>query len=924
MRPIRLEMSAFGPYAGIEVVDFERFGKRGIFVITGNTGAGKTTIFDGMTFALYGEASGDNREVRTLRSKYADIQTATYVELEFECRGERYTIRRNPEYLRLKAKGSGVTKESASQTLIMPDGKILTKTADVNEMVEAIIGVNKEQYKHIAMIAQGDFLKLLLATTDERMKIFRKIFNTSRYLRLQEKVKQDMLRLKNEYSDGEKSFKQYIADIQCDEDDMLYGDVYAARQGSMPAGEVMTLLEKLIEHDNKRQTEYGEAKRKLEEELKELSDLITLEKSKNDARSNLVLLNNQLQELTANMGKLEEKYDRACEEEPRIKRLREEAVAIETTYTEYDNLDEQTKRLKELEYKLASDRTKYEEVVACISTKEKELQDLKEERESLKEMPAKIEKLKAKSAEFAREREAINSLAKELNNHLKLHNTSMQKQDEYVQAGKVYEQLSEEYERLNKAYLDGQAGIIAQTLREGMPCPVCGSTNHPLPRIKEENVPTEKELKLIKEKVSEAARAREQASVAAGQANTAKQACVDTILRMAEGINIDTGNNDIEGIRNQVRIALDDISVRSSALIEEYNITDKNNKRFEELEEIIPAQTAILEQLKKNETVLHTGIAKMETECKALLDNIINLREKLAFDSRISAKKRHDELINEAESLNGNIENTRKERIAASKKEAELKGNIDSLIKMIGDGQAADINLLQEKKKDKEKGIAEVDNRLKVIYARISRNEDIMKAAAGCIDEIAVLSERFKWLSALSATANGEVKGREKIELETYVQMEAFDRIIAKANLRFMIMSSGQYELKRRVEADNSRSKFGLDLNVIDHYDNSERPVSTLSGGESFVASLALALGMSDMIQQSAGGVKIDSMFIDEGFGTLDDEILEQTMRALANLSEYNRLVGIISHREELKAKIDSQVVVTKGITGGSHVSIVV
>ena len=485
---------------------------------------------------------------------------------------------------------------------------------------------------------------------------------------------------------------------------------------------------------------------------------------------------------------------------------------------------------------------------------------------------------------------------------------------EYVQ------QKDKEYQRLFKLYLDEQAGIIAETLIEGTPCPVCGSTNHPIKAVKAENAPTKEQLDESKSTYEaaqkEAQSASEKAAKTKGQADEKRDAVLLMLHEMFGNATIDDADELIKDKMAEIATVLENVQ---NAIDEQQKKIDRRN----EIDELLPKKNKerddLINSISENDKTLSGNNATL-ISLKTRIDELV---EKLKYESEKKAKEVKKELQGEQKKL----EDAYKAADDAVKSQNEKIAGFNAAIKeaenTLADAKEIDEESIKAKQKELKSRNSEIDAKKKVINARKAANESAEKEIKAKSAEVLAVEAKWSWVKALSNTANGNISGKEKVMLETYIQMTYFDRIIARANTRFMVMSGGQYELKRRKEAENNRSQSGLELDVIDHYNGTERSVKTLSGGESFKASLSLALGLSDEIQSSAGGIKLDTMFVDEGFGSLDDESLDQAMRALQNLTEGNRLVGIISHVNELKERIDKQIVVTKEKSGGSIIRII-
>ncbi len=920
MRPVKLTLSAFGPYAGKTVLDLDKLGTNGLYLITGDTGAGKTTIFDAITYALYGEASGDSREVSMFRSKYADAATPTEVELVFSYAGKEYKVKRNPEYDRPKTRGEGVTKQKADASLEYPDGRVLTRARDVNEAIENILGISRSQFSQIAMIAQGDFLKLLLASTEERKGIFRQIFKTGLYQSVQQKLKDESGELKNQCDTAKGSIRQYIDGISCDEDDVISIEVKKAKQGELPADEVVGVIKKLLRQDSDRLEALQKSIETADIELGIINGNLGKIETRENLEKTLEQTKVNLAEESETNQKLKSEFEAAEKRIPGSRSLADTKAKIEAEYQRYESLailEEQIKEyengISKQEKALEMEKTKYSQEIAAFEKLKKEYESLSDAGEGKAKLANSLEKeiaRQGKLQELADRFKACNELRKKLE---KL-------QQGYKQAAEISEKTNQSYEEMHRAFLDEQAGIIAETLQDGMPCPVCGALEHPCIAKKSENAPTEAELKKARTAAHKAREAAEQKSGECRETKVMADEKIKETEKLVRELWTDLPADAAETtLPKEIKSVLANVDVLKAAVEAE----EKRVERREELGVKIPKMESALKDAEKKLSEQGTHLESQKTALKEKSLQRDNEKKTLAFASRDEAVKEVEAAEIKIKEIETSYQKAQKSLIESNEKIAGYRSSIGDLTGQL----ASDLKLDREAEAKRKFEITndrdKCNSMVKVINARVQTNRQALDNILNKVNSLTELEKRYTWVKALSNTANGNISGKEKIMLETYIQMTYFDRIIARANTRFMVMSGGQYELKRRREAENNRSQSGLDLDVIDHYNGTERSVKTLSGGESFKASLSLALGLSDEIQASAGGVKLDTMFVDEGFGSLDEDSLNQAMRALSDLADGNRLVGIISHVGELKNRIDKQIVVTKEVSGGSIAKIV-
>ena len=1423
MKPIKLIMSAFGPYAEKTEIDFEKLGKDGIYLITGDTGAGKTTIFDAITFALYGEASGLVREAGMFRSKYAGKKVPTYVELIFSYQEKQYRVKRNPEYMRPKTRGEGVTIEKADAELYYPDNRQpVTKAKEVTKAVTELMGMDYRQFTQIAMIAQGDFQRLLLASTQERGEIFRRIFHTDFYQDVQSALREAVKARWKEYDEMRRSIAQHLNGILCEEGeikdldemkligfegklveslrilpilleqekkhldeldkegrdlevliqkmDQLFGQARQKRelekklrekqeewQKSLPLwneiesdldihlaqkGEQEYLV-RLIQEEEEKQSDWNrweEMQRKCsinEKEMEKIQHaiekkkevLFKLQKEREEAfeeadtlmdigerRIQLKNKKNRLEELRSAYeplvkkewelteqildvkNKVEQENKKKIDLDSSIKKMEKRLEVLKGCDGELNSLEERIRHqeilkneweqsksdLNQLDREIQSILKEYEQSVKEIGERYRNLEDIKLQKEELLmardeekkaereveeserenkeffclkesyiqamkekdgiEKDLKIEKEREQNEQTARETDFLEweqvkdvsikkiqlqrefeeikqeedfymRLKRKINNLNVWEEEVKQKQKRYQTYSAKWCQLSIEVQKMEQSFLDAQAGILASSLEEGMPCPVCGSLHHPLLAVLSNEVPKreeveqkKKDLSLEKNKVdnlsSEIATLQKQIDEMKEEISLEGFTDINKMNGLERTILLDQMSHSLDEKREELKRKEQRISQEEYRKIELEKREEKRKVVLEKLQEMIlhleqrkaivwtkmeeyyPKMKELIKSLVRtehcskkvtlwleeeenieNEAILNefeyhfeqkkirkTDILNAVRE-KIVILNACEEKEKQIWEEIKQLEERERKKQNESAALNGrrqalgeticqslkkegslwkekydkNLENdstswenqlsiaighieklleeekkkeqtllvnvneyeTLKEKKKLSMEEQEcireeiqnlekeqtkvesqqlfvrgqitkylekkdtpwaeaqmwgqdfshislekyqfrkekalnmlgeamkqiqsemeendmavsrrefLKNKIrkeDEEILMIEDqihgyindgaGLQAKSKLLKEQiiqlenrlgkkskeeithslekhrnkqavwmreKEEKEKrarrareeksscqaamdtlsnqisgGICESEEDLmekkdslqkqkkqiwekqKNLYARYQTNRDIYQKVLNGKDSMVNVEKEYIWVKNLSDTANGMLNGKKKIELETYIQMTYFDRIIRRANLRFMTMSSGQYELKRREQEDNKREKVGLELNVIDHYNGSERSVKTLSGGESFQASLSLALGLSDEIQSRTGGVRLDAMFVDEGFGSLDEDALNHAVRALNDLAEGKRMVGIISHVADLKDRIEKKIIVTK------------
>ncbi len=919
MRPLTLTVTGFGPYAESETIDFSRLGDRGLYLITGDTGAGKTTIFDAIVFALYGVTSGGTRTAAMLRSKYAAADTPTETELRFLLRGKEYVVKRNPEYERPKLRGTGTTKKTAAAELRLPDGSVVTKAQDVTKRVEELLGLNATQFMQIAMIAQGQFLRLLLAKTEERQKIFRSIFHTERFERLAAAVNRDANDAERAWERTRDKALDLTATVDCPADHLGAAEAEKARAGELLPEDADRLLRALIESDEAATAEAQNALQKLEEAIGVLNTRIGRAGEIQKNREELRLAKAEETRRKPALAAAKEAAEKAAERAKDAEAFAREEAQIEKELPDYEAAE--TKR-KEVSRLSAAAKTAVEEERGAKEAKAaagKRLEEEKQELSRMGDVGAEREKLSSHKKDVLRRREQIAALAEEMKKYEALYQEVNGVYQKLTAATEAWHQKETAYLAAEGTFLAAQAGHIAQTLRPGTPCPVCGSTDHPKAAELPENAPDEAKVRALQEDRNAA---QAEAMQLRGRFEQGKGVLDERKASLQASVKEHLGDFNNREAKEKLPAVLTEIEGELSDLEKRLRAKEKEAKRKAELEAGIPQDEKAAAEA--DAWIADAGAKRAAAEtARAAEENALKeLAAKLRFPTKKEAEARIKALRGEREKRQSEKKRAEEAVRAEEKNLQELAGRIETLEKSIAEAPEEDVAKLREEntaRAAERRGLQERQNSLRV---RLAKNRETLDALGKEAARLAEAEARYQWLKALADTVMGKIGAREKIMLETYVQMRYFERIVSRANLRLLVMSGGQYELRRRASATTNKGQSGLDLDVVDHYNGSIRGVETLSGGESFKASLSLALGLADEIQSSAGGVELDTMFVDEGFGSLDDESLEQAMRALASLSEGRRLVGVISHVDALKERIDRKLVVTKAREQGSRVRI--
>ena len=932
MRPLKLVMSAFGPYAGEETIDFEKMGNRGLYLITGDTGSGKTTVFDAVSFALFGESSGGTREPAMLRSRFAEAGTKTFVELTFFYKGREYTVKRNPEYLRPKDRGVGETVERADAVLFLPGDGIIEGVKNVNEKIAELLGVNKEQFSHIAMIAQGEFLKLLLADTKKRSEIFREIFGTKKYQALQDALKSRSGKLHDEYDEISRSIRQYLEGTSCPKEHVYFEEFekMKAEKEFASNNRLREMLEELCEDLYGQIKELDKALKKTDKELEQNSHRLGIYQSVKNGEENLKKAEKQKEELSTKLSECRKLLKMQEEQEPKRKAFAAEIAIKREKLKDFEELDKLVKEHKEKEKQLQESKKKAEKEGKAIEKLEAEQKNGQEQKALLGNPLEKYAKAEGERERFQRLLEVFEEYKRNCEQIAALQKEEAALQKKYQKAAEDWEKKLSYANNLERAFLDGQAGVLAAKLEQGKPCPVCGSTEHPHPALSHEEIPGQDEVEQAKEE-GEAGRKKaadlsEQVKETAGRRKALEEKGKDGEEKL---LKVWQENMEIPFEEKKAEKA---IKERISKADGELKKAEAQKEKLQKLEERLPELEKELKEKGGLFQKLKEQAAKEEEKVFSLWKQIEGMREKLGFSGKKEAEAHIKELEKNLAAMVKAYEAAKKETEESEKTLSNTEASIKTLEKTIkksrkemgeADGEAL---FTEQERLTGEK--ARISARKQEAERMWNADDSVRKSVASQLDRLEETGAKWQMVKALHNTASGSIAGKDKVMLETYVQMAYFDRIIDRANVHLMKMTDGRYDLLRSKEAGNQKSQSGLELNVADHYymskDGGSRSVKSLSGGESFLAALSLALGMSEEVSANAGGIETDALFVDEGFGTLDESALDRAVSALQELSNANRIVGIISHVPELKNRIERQIVVKKTKGKGSGTELVV
>ena len=1045
MKPLKLELSAFGPYPSKEIIDFSKIGGNGLFLITGDTGAGKTSLFDAIIFALYGVASGENRtkNMGTLRSDFASGEEKTYVELQFSHRNKEYRVRRNPKYERPKIGRQGVTPEKADACLWMPDGELLTRRKDVDEKILEILSIDSSQFKQIAMIAQGEFMQLLNAKSDERGEIFRRVFSTKKLFDFQKILEEKAATLKERAKEDASNIKRIYQGIQMEDEQEKLSELLE-QNSEHQANDVCMELKKYNEADQRKKETLQTTRISLQEKIEEVNQQIENQKRMNQSILDLEQVKNSFDNLLRVKEEIEieekrleialkaqrvEKAERIyLESENRKKAFEEDVRLLEQQHVQ--NTDSLKNAKMQLELLEQEEDNRKEHLILLEQLKEQldaylnlekftgdekllknNMDQIKEQTEFLKK---EINDLEIRIQELEK---AIGDLS---NLDAQLYNAKLalseiegnQKQFQLVKekikevqhcrkefellqtayqiAQEEYEVDRNEYYAAQDCFLRHQAGVLAKHLVVGEECPVCGSKSHPQKAVLMEGALSQDELRekqlAYQAKEAKATKASQKVSQISGILQELKShgesqfqslfqmaikwESIDDILVIKEAELKDLYKDK----ENQVVQIESQIQSRNSMQKNLILAKDEKEKREELYQNTLEKWQAVgqeyhmlvgqMEALKKKIQIgnkdqvmlqyesVQRIVKEEEKQWKAVQDKVLQDESSLSEIQKLLSQKMA-QMTEWEETVRHNLEFFQSERVLAGfkdmdsyqssfldeqetlslrKKTSDYRIEFnqvaikkDELKGLVQGHTFMEVEPLINQKEELVQQMRDFDDKLSIIDGRLGVNRLAFEQLKVIVSQTEALQNEVMVMTELSDTASGKraKSTLQKISFERYVQTVYFDQILGRANYRLRKMTNQRYELVRSNEGTDSRQVTGLDLDVWDYYTGKSRSVKSLSGGESFKASLCLALGLSDVAQSYSGGIQIDTLFIDEGFGALDVESLEQAIQILLELAEGDRMIGIISHVAELKERIEKQIIIRKTKSGSVVESII-
>lgn len=869
MKPVKIIMSAFGPYAGLTEIDFSLLGDTGLFLIAGDTGAGKTTIFDAISFALYGEASGgrERRRNKSFRSDYASSKTETYVELTFTHKGQTWTIRRNPEYIRAKKSGEGTTTQAANAEMSCAElNEYIYGLADVNARVHELLGLTQDQFTQTVMIAQGDFLKILNAASDDRKKLFQKLFNTGLY----DAVRNKLQEMNSACTKEQEQLNTHITiasrkispDADFAEIELLHQYCSDPKYAEM----LLEILAHLIEQEKQKQNQLFTQKAKLD--LLRRDTAIQLENGK--------ALNQQFSEYRKScdaLRKLLSKQDDIADMRKQLAFARN-AQQLRPAYVLLKNTAAQ---LKTQQNELQQAEQRMSEAANRIPTAEADMNEAlsnQEEADALLQQARLLEELIPTLAE----------LRKQQKNQQKM-------QADFLVITAESREADAAYSAAKEAYYLSQAGILASTLEADKPCPVCGSTEHPAPA-----------------RLSDAAVTREDMDAAEKRRREAEGRLSETSKKLAA---------------LSAKIAADEKRLAAFEL-EETDTELTVRKRINGLNKKARQYREVIDNCRKNLHDLQLQFRENEAKVQGIQKQIEVLtrefsQQRQKFEEGLGEYGFDDtedfRLSIMTESAMSQIENAIS---LHNEQKQSLKDQVSKLEEKLDGKETVDLSALEARENELNKAQKQADTDERSVATKVTLHKGVYDEISTACRQRKRREEHWAVVRDLFDCCSGKAGGnrRAKLTFEAYVQQYYFKQIVAAANKRLTVLTDGIFTLRCREEALDRVHQSGLDLDVLDRSTGQWRDVSTLSGGESFLASLALALGLSDVVQGQSGAIRMEAMFIDEGFGTLDENALRNSLRVLNDLADGKRLVGIISHVQELEEKIERQIIVSKTLKG--------
>lgn len=993
MMPISLTLSAFGPYPDTITIDFESFQEDGLFLITGPTGSGKTMIFDAMIFALYGKTSGQIRQTDSLRCDHALNEIPTFVEFSFSLHQQNYTIKRNPKYY-LEGKK---TPKQPSALLTLPDGKMVEGIKEVNQKMISLLGVDDQQFKQICMIAQGEFTKLIMASSDEREKVLRELFHSETYQKLEEKLKVHLKVYQDKYDLLLNKRKDLMQELQVEDH-----QEYLSKQTKLIASQQKEYddLKKDLDQkkqqlqlyrlQNQRLIQLKDLKQQFQDLKKQENDYQKLNKTvdtlKKAQETNYLYISYIKQQKKLQTLKLNQedflKQLKKLEKDYQEKKVQADSLDYkQQTKEKLQNQIQETKQLINQIYQYQNDyqnlqtlkqqyRMLDEEHKLFLKKKEKFENGLQRDQERIQseqQVQSKYELIKQQYVRLNEQKVKVHQLSDYYDQILKLNENKSDLQEEYTVVEKQVDHEKMQYNQMEKLYFRKQAGIFALQLKENQPCPICGSLHHPHPaQIEKEDITKEKldqqakkvkqqehRLQDILQKILLSNQKKEmlvkQTKQLSSELNIQEEISKEIFIKELDHLSKDEKRMKkeylelqdelkyIQKLKKSVALSLKDMSTYESKELKQaqsleniqvqiHQLSGKLDDSLRQYE--IGEVNKNYQQVQKEYRQLSLEIETIQQDYEKVKNKYLEIKTKISSLNQqiIQEQEIYDELdnkyhtaldafINEEEFLNLK---TQINQISILEKKYQdylislksLNEQIISLENEVKDSTYVDLSSLSETIKEVNQQLREKNDDLEKLKIDYSLKEKMIKDIQKINQQLEKDEDTYQRYLDLYNLASG--KNNARVSIERYVLATYFENMLVYANVIMKQLSQGRYQLLRKDDAGKGRSQQGLELDVFDQESGNIRSIKTLSGGESFKAALSLALGLSRMVQDYAGGIELNTLFIDEGFGSLDSQSLDQAMNCLMELHHENKLIGIISHVSDLKDRIERQLVVER------------
>ncbi len=931
MRPLMLELCAFGPYAGVTTLDLSQFGQGGLFLISGDTGAGKTALFDAITFALYGEVTGRYREPSMLRSDFADPAATAYVRLTFAHAGRQYTVTRAPEQQRRKARGEGYTTVAARAELVREPEEPVSGMRQVTAAVTALLGIDAQQFAQVSMLAQNDFTRLLNAPSADRTRILRQIFGTGSYQKLAEAAGDRAREAEKAAANANNALLLYMGSLQAAPDAPETSPLAALQAARDPyrAAEAETLAAALIEADARAAAEAAQTVEALDAEIAKTSAALESARSRAGLCQELAQVRRDRDAEADALPARQAAWAETEARRPELEALTARLHALESEIPRYRALAEARRTADAARCAAEADAEAESQARAALDKTADGLAAAEKALAQLGAPETELARLQAQAETAQTLLDACAACLADLPGVRRAESDAAKAQAAYRAAQAAADDAAARHAALLRSLNAQRAGLLAKDLAEGQPCPVCGATHHPAPAALPDAAVTEAQVDDAARAMAAAQKAATKASEAAGRSHAAVQAGRQALQKAADAFFARRGarytgpaaaalddaalQNALQAQQASLRTGLTGLQTRIAALTADKARADQLTEQRARLTE----QRAGLEQ---SWNAARQKAAASAAESAAKTAAAQAAAESLPYPDLTALNAAKEDLSRQAGALKAALDRAAEERRAAQERQNALDARAKALQEALAAFAAApetDAAGLESRLAGRKADRAGAESARQAAAQRLAANRQAARQLAAAQKTAGAALERQKLWDNLARTLKGNLPGRIKLPFEQYVQAFYFDEVIEAANRRFTRMTDGQYTMRRR-QSEAIGDRTALDLDVFDAYTGKYRPVGSLSGGESFMAALCLALGISDIIQQSAGGMRIDTLFIDEGFGTLDADALEKAVDTLAGLAGSDRLVGVISHVEALQNRLTRQIVVRKTRAGST------